>query len=225
MIYLSQSSNVNNWNLHLHRGETLVKSGYCNIYLDKRNLGQYKTHLHPPKPRRRSRTPGHGLFHLRHCRHTTTTTGRAANSAGVSPSVFLLEEALNQTQVQLIQSLGPSYHGNFQEPACSSQLNMTEDKVLLALSPLTCSEMSVAKVRRIYNREDSKALAKHLALSSHDASTPLKLLHNAAAHLRGPSRGIGAAVVGYLGVRIFSPKPPHQALLPIGKTPKTFSPV
>jgi WD repeat and FYVE domain-containing protein 3 len=44
----------------------------------------------------------------------------------------------------------------------------------------------------------------------------LQIIHNSAAHLRGASRGIGSAVVGYLGVRLFSPKPAHQALLPIG---------
>ena len=88
--------------------------------------------------------------------------------------------------------------------------------MLFGLNPLIVSEMSIAKIRRIYNKEDARAIAKHLALSSHDASTPVKIMHNSAAHLRGPSRGLGSAVVGYLGVRIFWPKPAHQALLPIG---------
>lgn len=131
-------------------------------------------------------------------------------------NMFMLEEALNQTQVQLLNSLGPGYHGNFQDPQCSS-LNLPDEKVLFGFNPLMATEMSVARIRRIYNKEDAKTVARHLALSSHDSSTPVKLIHNSAAHLRGSSRGIGSAVVGYLGVRLFSPKPAHQALLPIGK--------
>lgn len=42
-----------------------------------------------------------------------------------------------------------------------------------------------------------------LAVSSHENATPVKLVHNAAGHLIGPARSIGAAVIGYLGT-IFS---------------------
>ena len=38
-----------------------------------------------------------------------------------------------------------------------------------------------------------------LAVSSHENATPVKLIHNAAGHLNGPARTIGAAVIGYLG--------------------------
>jgi len=36
-------------------------------------------------------------------------------------------------------------------------------------------------------------------VSSHENATPVKLIHNAAGHLNGPARTIGAAVIGYLG--------------------------
>lgn len=42
-------------------------------------------------------------------------------------------------------------------------------------------------------------LPLQLAVSSHENATPVKLIHNAAGHLNGPARTIGAGVIGYLG--------------------------
>lgn len=44
-------------------------------------------------------------------------------------------------------------------------------------------------------------------MSSHENATPIRVLHNSAGHLSGPARALGGVVVGYLGVRVFSPKP------------------
>lgn len=43
-------------------------------------------------------------------------------------------------------------------------------------------------------------------MSSHENATPIRVLHNSAGHLSGPARALGGVVVGYLGVRVFSPK-------------------
>lgn len=45
----------------------------------------------------------------------------------------------------------------------------------------------------------NSSLPLQLAVSSHENATPVKLIHNAAGHLNGPARTIGAAVIGYLG--------------------------
>lgn len=44
-------------------------------------------------------------------------------------------------------------------------------------------------------------------MSSHENATPIRVLHNSAGHLSGPARALGGVVVGYLGVRVFSPRP------------------
>lgn len=44
-------------------------------------------------------------------------------------------------------------------------------------------------------------------MSSHENATPIRVLHNSAGHLSGPARCLGGVVVGYLGVRVFSPRP------------------
>ena len=44
-------------------------------------------------------------------------------------------------------------------------------------------------------------------MSSHENATPIRVLHNSAGHLSGPARPLGGVVVGYLGVRVFSPRP------------------
>ena len=38
-----------------------------------------------------------------------------------------------------------------------------------------------------------------LAMSSHDNATPIRILHNSAAHLGGYARCLGAILMGYLG--------------------------
>lgn len=48
---------------------------------------------------------------------------------------------------------------------------------------------------------------KQLGMSSHENATPIRVLHNSAGHLSGPARALGGVVVGYLGVRVFNPKP------------------
>lgn len=44
-------------------------------------------------------------------------------------------------------------------------------------------------------------------MSSHENYTPIKILHNSAGHLVGSARSLGGVVVGYLGVRVFCPRP------------------
>uniref|UniRef100_A0A4W5QBJ5 WD repeat and FYVE domain containing 3 n=1 Tax=Hucho hucho TaxID=62062 RepID=A0A4W5QBJ5_9TELE len=123
--------------------------------------------------------------------------------------------------------LEASYTGSFQavslpckdsktgEPPCPVAL-VPEEKVSFSLYALSVSALTVAKIRKVYNKLDSKAIAKQLAVSSHENATPVKLIHNAAGHLNGPARTIGAAVIGYLGVRAFVPKPVATNLQYVG---------
>uniref|UniRef100_H2MQV2 WD repeat and FYVE domain containing 3 n=1 Tax=Oryzias latipes TaxID=8090 RepID=H2MQV2_ORYLA len=145
----------------------------------------------------------------------------------LGPSIFL-EEVLPATSAAAIYELGPNYVGSFQavylpckdsraEPSPATLVALVpEEKVSFSLSAHSVSALTVAKIRKAYNKLDSKAVAKQLAVSSHENATPVKLIHNAAGHLNGPARTIGAAVVGYLGVRAFVPKPVATTLQYVG---------
>ncbi|KAG7271513.1 hypothetical protein CRUP_007502, partial [Coryphaenoides rupestris] len=145
----------------------------------------------------------------------------------LGPSHFL-EEVVPATGVAAIYELGPNYVGSFQAvylPCKDSKAEgvppslvslVPEEKVSFSLYAVSVCSLTVAKIRKVYNKLDSKAIAKQLAVSSHENATPVKLIHNAAGHLNGPARTIGAAVIGYLGVRAFMPKPVATNLQYIG---------
>ncbi|XP_052054971.1 WD repeat and FYVE domain-containing protein 3 isoform X3 [Apodemus sylvaticus] len=145
----------------------------------------------------------------------------------LGPTHFL-EEVLPPSSVTTIYELGPNYVGSFQavcapckdaksEGVAPSPVSLVaEEKVSFGLYALSVSSLTVARIRKVYNKLDSKAIAKQLGISSHENATPVKLVHNAAGHLNGPARTIGAALIGYLGVRTFVPKPVATTLQYIG---------
>ncbi|XP_041911826.1 WD repeat and FYVE domain-containing protein 3 isoform X3 [Arvicola amphibius] len=154
-------------------------------------------------------------------RHTASLVWR------LGPTHFL-EEVLPPSSVTTIYELGPNYVGSFQavcvpckdvksEGVTPSPVSLVaEEKVSFGLYALSVSSLTVARIRKVYNKLDSKAIAKQLGISSHENATPVKLVHNAAGHLNGPARTIGAALIGYLGVRTFVPKPVATTLQYIG---------
>ncbi|KFO35303.1 WD repeat and FYVE domain-containing protein 3 [Fukomys damarensis] len=145
----------------------------------------------------------------------------------LGPTHFL-EEVLPPSSVIAIYELGPNYVGSFQavctpckdaksEGVVPSPVSLVpEEKVSFGLYALSVSSLTVARIRKVYNKLDSKAIAKQLGISSHENATPVKLVHNSAGHLNGPARTIGATLIGYLGVRTFVPKPVATTLQYIG---------
>lgn len=106
--------------------------------------------------------------------------------------------------------LGPHYMGSFQAPhllSCESMQLVTEEKVVFGLNAKAVSQLTLSKIRKVYSRADNKSIAKQLGMSSHENATPIRILHNSAGHLSGPSRTLGGVVIGYLGVRVFCPRP------------------
>ncbi|XP_047573833.1 WD repeat and FYVE domain-containing protein 3 isoform X8 [Lutra lutra] len=145
----------------------------------------------------------------------------------LGPTHFL-EEVLPPSNVTTIYELGPNYVGSFQavcmpckdaksEGVVPSPVSLVpEEKVSFGLYALSVSSLTVARIRKVYNKLDSKAIAKQLGISSHENATPVKLIHNSAGHLNGPARTVGATLIGYLGVRTFVPKPVATTLQYIG---------
>ncbi|XP_068150456.1 LOW QUALITY PROTEIN: WD repeat and FYVE domain-containing protein 3 [Drosophila tropicalis] len=133
----------------------------------------------------------------------------------------LLEDVLTQQTVQTIYQLGPHYMGSLQAPQLGKQSEplaplVPEDRVLLGLNAKAVSKLTLVKIRKVYSRADNKSIAKQLNMNSHENATPIKILHNSAGHLAGAGRSLGGVVVGYLGVRVFSPHPVSAMIDTVG---------
>ncbi|KAL4623281.1 WD repeat and FYVE domain-containing protein 3-like isoform X1 [Arapaima gigas] len=196
----------------------MLKNGSATLYIDSQLVSTVKLHYIHSTP------GGSGSGH-------TPVASAVYGYVGTPPAqrqlstltwrlgpTHFLEEVLTATSISAIYELGPNYVGSFQaiylhckDSKVEAGLPcpvafVAEEKVSFSLYALSVSTLTVAKIRKVYNKLDSKAIAKQLAVSSHENSTPVKLLHNAAGHLNGPARTLGAAVIGYLGVRVFVPK-------------------
>ncbi|KAJ8022395.1 WD repeat and FYVE domain-containing protein 3 [Holothuria leucospilota] len=138
----------------------------------------------------------------------------------------LIEDALSQSTIVTIYQLGPSYVGSFLAPKQDdvsspeqidvSSVQIQEEKIVFGLHSNAQSVLTVHRIKKIFNKVDSRAVAKLLNLSSHDNTTPIRLIHNSVAHLAGPARSFGAVLIGGNGVRTFSPKPVSSTLCNVG---------
>ena len=77
-------------------------------------------------------------------------------------------------------------------------------------------EMTLAKFRKVYNKNDSKIIGKQLNIPSHESVTPLRILSNTATQLSGSARAVGGVVIGYLGISTFNPQPLFKTLEDVG---------
>ncbi|CAG9764999.1 unnamed protein product [Ceutorhynchus assimilis] len=125
----------------------------------------------------------------------------------------LFEEVLTPVTVSQMFQLGPHYMGSFLAP--SVQL-VSEEKVIFGLNAKAVSHLTLNKIRKVYSRADNKSIAKQLGMSSHESATPIRILHNSAGHLSGSARTLGGVVIGYLGVRMFCPRPVATTIDTIG---------
>ena len=133
----------------------------------------------------------------------------------------LLEDVLAPQTVSTIFQLGPHYMGSLQAPQIKNQsepLNplIPEERVNFGLNAKAMSQLTLARIRKVYSRADNKTIAKQLGMSSNENATPIRILHNSAGHLAGSARTLGGVVVGYLGVRVFSPNPVSTMMNTVG---------
>ncbi|KAL1508880.1 hypothetical protein ABEB36_003702 [Hypothenemus hampei] len=132
---------------------------------------------------------------------------------------YLFEEVLPPTTVSQMFQLGPHYMGSFLAPNIVSfdpiQL-VSEEKVIFGLNAKAVSHLTLNKIRKVYSRADNKSIAKQLGMSSHESATPIRILHNSAGHLAGSARTLGGVVIGYLGVRVFFPRPVATTIDTVG---------
>lgn len=122
-------------------------------------------------------------------------------------------QVLPAQSVSLLYQLGPHYVGTLQAPPAPTPNQeplaplVAEEKVVFGINARAVSQLTLAKIRKVYSKNDNKAIAKQLGMSSHENATPIRILHNSVGHLMGPARCLGGTVVGYLGVRVFCSKP------------------
>ncbi|TEA39142.1 hypothetical protein DBR06_SOUSAS13510053 [Sousa chinensis] len=136
---------------------------------------------------------------------------------------YLFEEAISMETLEVINTLGPRYCGNFQavhaqgEAPCTEVMPLVaEERVSFGLHIASSSITSVADIRNAYNEVDSRLIAKEMNISSRNNATPVFLLRNCASHLSGSLRTIGAVAIGQLGVRVFHSSPAASSLDFIG---------
>ncbi|VDD74216.1 unnamed protein product [Mesocestoides corti] len=92
----------------------------------------------------------------------------------------------------------------------------SEEKLSFAACGSTSVTLTINRIRRVYNATDAALISKvviicfvlfDLHMPLRENLTPIRILRNTAAQLAGPSRSLGAVLVGYQGVRVFSPRP------------------
>ncbi|CAD5218465.1 unnamed protein product [Bursaphelenchus okinawaensis] len=130
-------------------------------------------------------------------------------------STYLVEEVLTNDTIRKVYMAHPHYVGNFQCISDQAPL-VPEEKILLSLTAASQTEFTLQAFRSMTRRVDTELCASLLGLSPNDNSTPVRFLWNCCKHAPGPQRSLGAAVVGYLGMRTFSPSPVSALLDSIG---------
>nr|XP_032805834.1 WD repeat and FYVE domain-containing protein 3-like isoform X3 [Petromyzon marinus] len=224
---LAQEGQWHHLVLVLNRG--VLKPSSASLYVDGQLAGNTKLSYIQATPGGLGSAGGPGAPPLVYG-YVGTPPGRRRSSPlawRVGP-VHLMEEPLGHAAVATIFGLGVHHTGCMQavlqrategksEPSGSATVSLVpEERLSFGLYPLSASLLTVAKIRKAYNKADSRAVAKQIGLSSNENVTPVMLLHNASGHLGGPSRTIGAAVIGNLGVRRSAARPVASSLQCVG---------
>ncbi|CCF23439.1 WD repeat and FYVE domain-containing protein 3 [Caenorhabditis elegans] len=129
-------------------------------------------------------------------------------------SIFLAEEPMTAETVRAVVQLQPHYIGNYQTASTAPLFH--EEKIVFSLSAAATQELTLAKIRTMYGKMDAEILSQHLGISPNDHSTPLRVLCNTISHAPGAGRTFGGVIVGYLGMRTFTPRPVPSLLDSIG---------
>ena len=133
----------------------------------------------------------------------------------------LYEDLTTAALASLLYRLGPHYLGSLQAPQISTTgevfpSQIAEEKIIFGLNAVAVTQMTLAKIRRVYSKVDNRSIAKQLGMGTGENATPIRVVHNSASHLLGPARSLGGVVIGYLGVRVFTPQPVSKVIGTIG---------
>ena len=195
-----------------------IKNSAFTLYVNGQQVANNKMHYIAS-----STTPG-----------TTSNTSSVFGWIGTPPAwrrpsrlcwkqgpLLLLEEVATPALASLLHRLGPHYLGSLQAPQLTATKEVltsqiSEERIALGLNAVAMTEMTLAKIRKVYSKVDNKTIARQLGMTTHENATPIRVLHNSAGHLLGPARSLGGVVIGYLGVRVFTPQPVSKIIQTIG---------
>ena len=54
---------------------------------------------------------------------------------------------------------------------------MNEERLVFGVHAHALSNLTLARIRKFYNKLDAKAIARQLGMSSHESATPIRVLH------------------------------------------------
>ncbi|MCP9266082.1 WD repeat and FYVE domain-containing protein 3 [Dirofilaria immitis] len=203
-IALGDSICVGQWtHIAVVLTRSVLKHSQAAIYINGRLEGAYKLHYI-------IQNVGGGAAHLSYANGIHAIIGTPPAYRSPSRLCFkiatfvLVEEPVAAEAVIRIYDLEPHYIGNFQERIC------------LSLSAVASKEMSASRIGSMYSKADSAFIARYAGVSIHDRSTPLRVLLNTVTHAPGAARSFGAVLLGYLGMRLFTPCPVTRLLDCVG---------
>ncbi|KAL5107634.1 WD repeat and FYVE domain-containing protein 3 [Taenia crassiceps] len=205
------TSSVSLWTTNVWRHVALVfarasvvRTSLCSFYLDGSLVGTQKILFAPP---------GSATINTSVCAFVGTPPCQyqPCSLRWRQGPFQLVEEPLTAGQVALIAALGPEYIGSLQAPPAPPngqdilQPLFAEEKLSFAACGSTYVTLTITRIRRVYNPTDAALICKVLHMPLRENLTPIRVLRNLATQLAGAARSLGAVLVGYQGVRIFSP--------------------
>ena len=106
---------------------------------------------------------------------------------------LLLEDVVSPQLASLIYRLGPHYLGSLQAPQIASTgevlpSQISEEKIVFGLNAVAVTQLTLARIKKIYSKVDNRAIAKHFGMGTGENATPITILHNSAGHLLGQYR-------------------------------------
>ena len=197
----------------------VVKNSAFTLYVNGQQVANNKMHYPPTFPGGgTSLSPATSVYGWI---GTPPAWRRPSRLAWKQGPCIMFEEVATPALASLLHKLGPHYLGSLQAPQVTATREVltsqiAEEKITFGLNAVAMTEMTLAKIRKVYSKVDNKAIAKQLGMTTHENATPIRVIHNSAGHLLGPARSLGGVVVGYLGVRVFTPQPVSKVIQTVG---------
>ncbi|EJW79911.1 hypothetical protein WUBG_09178, partial [Wuchereria bancrofti] len=214
-IALGDSVYIGQWtHIAVVLTRSVLKHSQAAVYINGRMEGTYRLHYI-------MQNVGGGTAHLSYANGVHAVVGTPPAYRSPSRLCFkiatfvVVEEPLGPEALARIYDLEPHYIGNFQTVPGDTAL-IAEERICLSLSAVANKELSASRIASIYSKADSAFIARYVGVSIHDRSTPLRVLLNTVTHTSGPARSFGAVLLGYLGMRLFTPCPVTRLLDCVG---------
>ncbi|VDN90901.1 unnamed protein product [Brugia pahangi] len=214
-IALGDSVYIGQWtHIAVVLTRSVLKHSQAAVYINGRMEGIYRLHYI-------MQNVGGGTAHLScangvHAVIGTPPAYRSPSRLCFKIATFVIvEEPLGPEALARIYDLEPHYIGNFQTVSGDTAL-IAEERICLSLSAVANKELSASRIASLYSKADSAFIARYVGISIHDRSTPLRALLNTVTHTSGPARSFGAVLLGYVGMRLFTPYPVTRLLDCVG---------